>query len=105
IPPSLRDAAALLRASPWQVWREIDLPIIARAVLVGAVFAFTISMGEFGATALIYRPEFPTMPVAIYRLLGQPGTTNYGQALAMSTLLMLVCVVGFLGVERYRGTF
>jgi len=74
--------------------------MMARSLGVGAVFAFTVSMGEFGATALIARPRLPTMPLAIYRLLGQPGVTNYGQALAMSTLLMLVCAIGFLAIER-----
>ena len=59
-------------------------------------------MGEFGATLFIARPQTPTMPVAIYRFLGQPGALNYGQALAMSTLLMLVCTVGFLLIERFR---
>jgi thiamine transport system permease protein len=102
IHPHLREAAANLGASPSRVWREIDLPIVARALLVGAVFAFTISMGEFGATALVARPQYPTMPVAIYRFLGQPGALNYGQALAMSTLLMIVCAVGFLAIERFR---
>jgi len=102
IDPRLREAAASLGASPWRVWREIDLPIVARAVLVGAVFAFTISMGEFGATSLIARPERPTLPIAIYRFLGRPGAANYGQALAMSTLLMLVCTLGFLAIERFR---
>ena len=102
IHPHLREAAALLGASPWRVWCEVDLPIVARAVLVGAVFAFTVSMGEFGATSLIARPERPTMPIAIYRFLGRPGAANYGQALAMSTLLMLVCTLGFLALERFR---
>ncbi len=102
IHPHLREAAALLGASPWRMWREVDLPIVARSVLVGAVFAITISMGEFGSTSLIARPERPTMPVAIYRFLGRPGTANYGQALAMSTLLMLVCTLGFLALERFR---
>ena len=102
IDPRLREAAACLGASPWRVWREVDLPIVARAVLVGAVFAFTISMGEFGATSLIVRPERPTLPIAIYRFLGRPGSANYGQALAMSTLLMLVCALGFLAIERFR---
>jgi thiamine transport system permease protein len=100
--PHWREAAAVLGATPAQRWRRIDLPIVGRAVLIGAVFAFTISMGEFGATALIARPEFPTMPVAIYRFLGQPGALNYGQALAMSTLLMAVCVLGLLLIERFR---
>jgi len=102
IHPRLREAAALLGASPWRVWREVDLPIVARAVLVGAVFAFTVSLGEFGATSLIARPERPTMPIAIYRFLSRPGAANYGQALAMATLLMLVCTLGFLAIERFR---
>lgn len=102
IDPRLREAAATLGAAPWRVWREIDVPIVSRAALVGAVFAFAISMGEFGATALVARPEYPTMPVVIYRFLGQPGQRNYGQALAMSTLLMLVTAIGFLIIERFR---
>jgi thiamine transport system permease protein len=100
--PRWREAATTLGATPWRVWLEIDLPIVGRAMLVGAVFAFTISMGEFGATSLIARPERPTMPVAIGRFLSQPGALNQGQALAMSTLLMLVCLVGFLSIERFR---
>lgn len=102
IQPQLREAAAVMGASPWQIWREIDLPIVARGLLVGAVFAFTVSMGEFGATSLIVRPDMPTMPIAIFRFLGRPGAINYGQALAMSTLLMVVCTVGFVVIERFR---
>lgn len=102
IDPRLREAAAVLGAGPWQVMREIDLPIVGRALLVAAVFAFTVSMGEFGATVFIARPRIPTMPVAIFRFLGQPGALNYGQALAMSTLLMLVVGAGFLAIERFR---
>lgn len=100
--PGLREAAGVLGASPGRIIREIDLPIIGRAVLVAAVFAFTISLGEFGATLLIYQPRFPTMSVVIYRALGQPGLLNYGQALAMSTLLMLVCAIALLAIERLR---
>ncbi|MFC2037195.1 ABC transporter permease [Chloroflexota bacterium] len=100
--PHWREAAGILGASPARVMREIDLPIVARALMVGAVFAFTVSVGEFGATLLIARPNFPTMPVVIYRLLGAQGALNQGQGLAMSTLLMLVCAVGFILIERFR---
>lgn len=102
INPRLREAAAVLGASPGRVIWEVDTPILARAILIGAVFAFTISLGEFGATLLIGRPEFPTMPLVIFRFLGQPGADNYGQALAMSTLLMLVTTLGFVAIERLR---
>ena len=99
IPVSLRQAAAVLGASPLRVWWEVDLPILARAGLVSAVFAFTISLGEFGATSFLARPDAPTLPVAIYRFLSQPGALNYGQALAMATLLMLVCALAIALME------
>ena len=102
IRPALREAAATLGASPARVFAEVDLPIIRRALAVGGVFAFTVSMGEFGATSMIARPELPTIPIAIYRFLSLPGVLNYGQALAMSTILMLVCVVGFVAMEQLR---
>ena len=99
----LTAGAAVLGASPDRVWREIDLPIVGRALLVGAVFAFTISMGEFGATSFIARPgSSTTLPIAINRFLGQPGALNFGQAVALSTILMVVCTVGFLAIERFR---
>jgi len=102
IDPRLREAAAILGASPLHGWWEIDAPILLRALLVSATFAFTISLGEFGATLLIYRPDTPTMPVIIYRALTQPGQLNYGQALAMSTILMVVCAIALIVIERFR---
>lgn len=102
ISPGVREAAQVLGASPLNTWLRVELPLIARGLVVGATFAFTVSMGEFGASAFIARPDTPTMPVVIYRLLGQPGIANYGQALAMSTVLLLVCAVSFLVIERTR---
>jgi len=102
IPQNLRDAAALLGASPLRTWTTIDWPILRRALLVGAVFAFAISMGEFGATVFVVRPQTPTMPLAIFRYLNHPGSLNYGQAMAMSCLLMVTTAMGFLFLERIK---
>lgn len=102
IKPNLREAAMVLGATPRRVWQEVDVPIAARALAVGAVFAFAISMGEFGATTLLARPQYSTIPLAIYRLLGQPGLANYGQALALATILMLVSAAAIILVERFR---
>jgi thiamine transport system permease protein len=102
IHPRVRQAAAVLGASPRQVVRHVDIPLVGRALLVAAAFAFTISLGEFGATALIARPEYPTIPLMIFRFLSQPGALNYGQALALSTILMAVTAVGMVAIERLR---
>lgn len=99
---SISESAAVLGAPPVRRWRLIDLPLIGRGLVVGATFAFTVSMGEFGASLFVARPESATMPIAIYRLLSQPRPENYGQALAMSVLLMAVCAVSLLVIERVR---
>jgi thiamine transport system permease protein len=102
IPPNLAEAGRVLGASDAQVLRRIELPLISRGLVVGATFAFTASMGEFGATAFLARPDTPTIPVVIFRLLGQPGALNYGQALAMSVILMVVSAISFISIERLR---
>jgi len=102
IPQRLRHAASSLGASPFEVWKNIDLPILQRATLAAATFAFTISLGEFGATLLISRPEYPTIPVAIERFLSQPGGLNYGQAMAMASILMLLTTASILLIEKFR---
>ena len=102
IPVSLRQAASILGASPLRVWLEVDFPIILRSVIAAAIFAFTISLGEFGATTFLARPEYPTIPIAIYRYMSQPGAMNYGQAMAMSTILLVTCTGGIILVERLR---
>ncbi len=99
IPPSLRHAAGVLGAAPLRVWWEVDLPIVLKAALVSSIFAFTLSLGEFGATSFIARPEYPTLPVAIYRFLSRPGALNYGQAMAVATLLLALCALALVLLE------
>jgi len=100
IPESIRNAARSLGASPLRVWKEIDLPLISPAIIVSIIFALTISLGEFGASSFLTRPSYPTLPVAIFRYISQPGALNYGQALAMSTQLLLVCAGGIFVIEQ-----
>ena len=104
---TLREAAATLGASPWKTWWTIDVRLVATAVLVAGAFAFAISMGEFGATAFIARPGSPTMPIAIFKLLGKPGPSPFGAAVALSSLLMIITglailVIDSLGVRDRR---
>jgi len=102
INPRLRQAARNLGASPFQVFRTVDLPLVGRAIIIAGTFAFTISLGEFGATVIISRPEYPTIPLMIYRFISQPGAINYGQAMALSTILMAVAAAGIMIIERLR---
>ncbi|ABX06081.1 MAG TPA: iron ABC transporter permease [Herpetosiphon sp.] len=102
--PQLREAARMLGAKPWQAWREVDLGLLLPSIMAAGLFAFTVSLGDFGAALVVSvtSPATATMPVVIFRFLGQPGASNYGQALAMSSLLMGVTFISFLLLERFR---
>jgi thiamine transport system permease protein len=100
IPEDLRGAASTLGARPWQVWRHVDLPIVSRAALVGAAFAFVISLGEFGATSFIARPTTPTIPTMIFRLLSRPGETSFGTAMALSVVLAAMTAGIVMWIDR-----
>jgi thiamine transport system permease protein len=97
-----REAAAVLGAPPGRVRREIDFPIAARAFAVAAGFAFAISLGEFGATVFLARPDRPTLPVAIFRFLSRPGALNAAEAYALAVVLMAVTAFSVFLVERLR---
>lgn len=98
----LREAAAVLGASPARVWRTVDLPLVLRALAVSSGFAFAISLGEFGATTVIARADAPTLPIAIERLLSRPGSLNAGQGFALGVVLLVVTAVSVLLVDRVR---
>jgi len=102
IDPRLRESAAVLGASSWRVLATVDLAIVARPAVAASGFAFAVALGEFGATSFLSRPDRPTLPVVIYRLIGLPGGDNFGMAIAASVVLAAVTVAVIALVERAR---
>jgi thiamine transport system permease protein len=102
--PELVAAARALGASPRRAWQHVELPLLAPALAAGATFAFALSIGEFGATLLLQRPQFATIPVAIYDALGRPGDANVGRALVLACALLLITgiVIALIDRVRYR---
>lgn len=90
IDPRLQQAASTLGASPLRLVTSIDLPLAWRGVGLALGFAFATSLGEFGATTFLARPDHPTLPVAIFHLIGRPGVDNQGMALAASVVLAIL---------------
>ncbi|WP_411700681.1 ABC transporter permease [Conyzicola sp.] len=98
----MRESAAVLGSAPWRVLRDVDLAIVGRPVLAASGFAFAVALGEFGATSFLSRPDRPTLPVVIFRLIGLPGGDNFGMAIAASVVLAAVTVAVIALVERLR---
>ncbi len=103
INPRVREAAATLGANPQVVRRTVDWPLVKRALMTGSGFAAAVSIGEFGATSFLARGEDSfTAPLAIFRLLSNPGDQLRGQALALSVVIGVVVILLAAAIEFRR---
>lgn len=103
IPHRQLEAASMLGSGPWQVLWRIELPHLWRSLGLAAGFAFATSLGEFGATSFLSRPDSPTLPIVIYRLFNRPDAENYGMALAAATVLAVLTAIVMAVAEQGRG--
>jgi thiamine transport system permease protein len=97
IDPYLIDQADSLGASRLQRLFFVELPLLAPGILVGAVFAFAMAIGEMSATLFIALPQNFTLAVAIYDSL---GVRKFVEAGASALILVLVCVLAFFTMEK-----
>lgn len=98
-----RQVAASLGAGPFRSFTTVDLPLMARPLAAATGLAFAVCIGEFGATSFLVRPDRPTLPVMVFRLIGRPGPDSFATALAASVVLATVTVVVMALAEQFRG--
>ncbi len=91
------EAAGTLGASPLRVFTSIHLPLLKPGILAGAAFAFALSAGEMNATIILSSEQTITIPIAMYRLI---SSYNYYGACALGVLLMLLCLLAFITIEK-----
>jgi len=92
IDPQLEEAAHVEGASQWQMFSQVMLPLAWRALISGAILAWTRALGEFGATILFagnLEGLTQTMPLAIY--LG--FERNLDVAVVLSVVLILASLI------------
>lgn len=97
--PSVEEAAHDLGASPWQKLRHVTLPLAWPGVLAGAALAFTLSVDDFVVSFFTSGPGSTTLPILIYASVKRGVTPEIN---ALSTLMVVVSVVGTLLISRFR---
>ncbi|USR79543.1 ABC transporter permease [Arcanobacterium pinnipediorum] len=95
----LYDAAVTLGASRFRAFFTVEGPVLARALGVGAGFAFAISIGEFSATSFLVLQREPTLPVMIYQLVSRAGAADQGMAYAGTVILCAITALVMVVVE------
>jgi sulfate transport system permease protein len=87
------EAALVLGASGWQMFRRVTLPNIKWGLLYGVILCNARAMGEFGAVSVVsghIRGETNTMPLQVEILYNE---YNFTAAFAIASLLALLALV------------
>ncbi|RKX81096.1 MAG: hypothetical protein DRP70_05350 [Spirochaetes bacterium] len=91
-------AARVSGASPLKSFFTVELPLARGALVTAAVFSLAISAGELNATIILAPPDFTTITLAIYRLI---GSYDLFGACALGTVLIVISIISFLTLDKY----
>ena len=99
------EAAALMGAKGWTIFRRITFPHIKWAFLYGVVLCTARAMGEFGAVSVLsghLRGMTNTLPLHVEILFNE---FQYVPAFAVSSILVIIAIVILIirSVIEYRG--
>jgi thiamine transport system permease protein len=96
------EQAQLDGATSWQIWIFIESKMIRGVLLTALGFAGLISLGEFGASSFLANGSQATVPTLLYRLIARPGEQNYGMAMAVSAILIVLSALVVYLLSRVR---
>lgn len=98
---SIEEAALDLGSKPWEVLKDVTLPIIAPAIVSGWLLAFTISLDDVVITNFTTGPGATTLPILIWSKV-KLGVTPDINALASLIILVVTACVGVAAVLMNR---
>jgi putrescine transport system permease protein len=90
---AIEEAAMDLGARPWQVLRDVTLPVIAPALLSGWLLAFTISLDDVVITSFTTGPGSTTLPILIWSKVRLGVTPDIN---ALATVIIGIVTLGII---------
>ncbi|MBI4572260.1 MAG: iron ABC transporter permease [candidate division NC10 bacterium] len=96
----VEDASINLGVPPAQTFLRITVPLLAPAILSGALLTWSTTIRELSATVILYSGPWATMSVEIF---AQVLIGSFGKASALGTVLILITFVPLLILFHYLG--
>ena len=100
LPPALEEAAMVDGATKFGAFWRIALPLTAPGIVTTAILCLVFSWNDYAFAQSFSGPGSQTLPIAASQLITQTGI-NWGQLMAIGTIVVLPMVVVGLAVRRY----
>ena len=98
--PTLEEASMIAGASWLYTFRRVSFPLILPGIISGTILTFATLLQELSTTILLYSSGTRTLPIQIW---GAVADGKFGEASALSTLLVLVVFIVVYGMNRFLG--
>lgn len=96
------EVAATLRASPWDSFRHVVLPLARPGFFTASVLGFAHTVGEFGVVLMIGGSIPGQTKVISVQIYDHVEAMQYGNAHLLSAVLLAFSFVVLLLLHRYR---
>jgi multiple sugar transport system permease protein len=100
LPPALEEAAMVDGATKFGAFWRIALPLTAPGIVTTAILCLVFSWNDYAFAQSFSGPGSQTLPIAASQLITQTGI-NWGQLMAIGTIVVLPMIVVGLAVRRY----
>ena len=92
------EAARDLGGNWWRTFREVILPQTMPGIVIGSIFIFVLTMGDYGTVATVGGGNITSVGTLIYSKI---GAVQYPQGAASAVLLVIVLMVGVWVITRF----
>jgi molybdate transport system permease protein len=96
------EVAATLRASPWQTFFHVVLPLTRRGFITASVLTFAHTVGEFGVVLMIGGNIPDKTRVVSVQIYNQVEAMQYGHAHILSAVLLVFSFAVLIMIGRQR---
>jgi putative spermidine/putrescine transport system permease protein len=93
------EAARDLGGNWWQMFREVIVPQILPGVVIGSIFIFVLTMGEYGTVLVVGQNYVQSVGTIVNSYI--TSAVQYPQGAAAAVLLVLALIAGVFAITRF----
>ena len=95
IPPSFKEAAQMMGASPLYAFRKITFPLLSEALFTSFFIILIFCIGELTTVIMVYPPGISLLPVRIFTLMAN-APQNAVSAMCLVALLFTLLLIALM---------